>query len=182
MKIKSFLLTAALMCVFAVVGSAQNSDDAISKYFNKYLDDERFTVVYISPKMFQMFDKMKLDLDDKEAQAIKNVVKDLRGLRILVAEDMDVSGLYEEASKTINAKEYETLMTVRNKKEDNVQFLIKDQNGGDIINELLLLVGSDDTFVLMSFIGNIDLNKISELADAFENDRDNDRDSKTKRQ
>ena len=33
-----------------------------------------------------------------------------------------------------------------------------------MINELLLLVGGKDEFVMVSFIGNIDLNKISKLA------------------
>jgi len=180
--IKSFVVTAVLLgvCAFSAIGQ---SEDAISKYFNKYLEDERFTVVYISPKMFELFDNMNLELDDEEAQAIKSVVKDLRGLRILVAEEGDVQGLYEEATNTINTKEYETLMTVRNKDQDNVQFLIKDEGSeGAIINELLLLVGSHDTFVLMSFMGQIDLSNISKLSEAFEDEDDDDEDNDQNRQ
>ena len=155
----------------SIMGSLQAQEDAISKYFDKYVDDERFTVVYISPKIFEIFDKLDLDLemDQDEADAIRSVVKDMRGLRILVAEE-NIEGLFEEASKTINMKNYETLMTVRNKTEENVHFLIKDE--GDVINELLLLVGSSDNFVLMSFMGNIDLNNISKLAKAFEDNED----------
>jgi len=173
--LKSLLVTAAMLGVFAFSAVGQTSEDAISKYFNKYLEDERFTVVYISPKMFELFDNMNLELDDEEAQAIKSVVKDLRGLRILVAEDADTRALYNEAASTINTKEYETLMTVRNKNQDDVQFLIKDEGSeGAVINELLLLVGSSDTFVLMSFIGQIDLNNISKLSEAFDGDDDDD--------
>jgi hypothetical protein len=165
-----YLLFAFTLLLLAASQPAQAQADAISKYFARYVDDERFTVVYISPKMFQLFDKMDIDLDDDEAQAIKNVVKDLRGLRILVAEENTMQ-LYKEASAAINKKEYEVLMTVRNKGEENVDFLIKD-DGGDIINERLMIIGGPEDFVLMSFVGQIDINKISEMAKAFEDDEE----------
>lgn len=165
-----YLLFAFTLLLLAASQPAQAQTDAITKYFAKYVDDERFTVVYISPKMFQLFDKMDINLDDKEANAIKEVVKDLRGLRILVAEENTMQ-LYKEASAAINKKEYEVLMTVRNKGEENVDFLIKD-NGGDIIDELLMVIGGPDEFVLMSFVGKIDINKISEMAKAFEDDEE----------
>ena len=43
-----------------------------------------------------------------------------------------------------------------------MRFVTKENNG--IISELLLLVGGKDEFVMMSFVGNIDLDKISKLA------------------
>jgi hypothetical protein len=145
---------------------AQTSEDAISKYFSKYVDDERFTVVYISGKMFDMINKMELDLEDDEAEAILAVCKDLKGLRILTCEE-NGQQFYQEALQIINKNEYETLMTVREGKKENVQFLVR-QNG-DKLNELLLLVGGEDEeFVLLSFVGNIDLNEVGKLSKAFE--------------
>ncbi len=164
-KAAMVLLVTFICCLSTSAMNAQA--DAISKYFNQYLEDERFTVVYISPKMFQLFKKMDLELDDKEAEAIMEVVEDLQGLRILVA-DEDVAALYKEAVGKINTKEYEMLMTVRSKNEANVQFLIKDEGELDYVNELLLLVNSDDSFVLMSFVGRIDLNKVSKMASEFD--------------
>ncbi len=152
-------------------------EDAISKYFSKYVDNEDFTVVYVSGKMFELINKMELDFDDEEAEAVLSVVKDLKGLRILTTEN-DGMKYYKEALQIINTKEYETLMTVREGKGENVQFLVKD-DGGDILNELLLLVGGEDEeFVLISFIGTIDINEVGKLAKAFEgksDDDDNDR-------
>lgn len=142
-------------------------EDAITKYFSKYVDNEDFTVVYVSGKMFELINKMELDFDDEEAEAVLAVVKDLKGLRILTTENNGMK-YYKEALQIINTKQYETLMTVREGKSENVQFLIKD-DGGDIINELLLLVGGEDNeFVLISFIGKIDLNEVGKLAKAFE--------------
>jgi CII-binding regulator of phage lambda lysogenization HflD len=43
-----------------------------------------------------------------------------------------------------------------------VRFWTKENNG--IINELLMLVGERNEFTMISFIGSIDLNKISKLS------------------
>jgi len=147
----------AIFC-FSLNASAQ--EDAISKYFNKYVEDEKFTVVYISSKMFEMLGKLDIDnLEDKETEAILEVVEDMRGLRVLTTE-YNAMERYEEAIKTINTKGYEQLMTVRTE-DEKVQFLVMEED--DMIKELLLLVGEKDEFVMVSFIGNIHLNKISKL-------------------
>ncbi len=139
-------------------------EDAITKYFEKYMDDEKFTIVYITPKMFQMISK--LNLKDKEGQDIKEVLQDLRGLRILQA---DHNGLqyFKEAINTFKTNEYELLMSVRDK-DENVRFWTKENNG--IISELLMLVGEKDEFTLISFIGNISLDKISKLSNKIDID------------
>jgi hypothetical protein len=60
-------------------------------------------------------------------------------------------------------------MTVREGNSEHVQFLVKDSQDGEIIDELLLLVGGEnEEFVLVSFIGQIDLNEVGKLAKAFE--------------
>ena len=144
--------------------------NAIDKYFQQYVDDDRFTVVYISPKLFELLGKLDLsstDLEEDEAEVIMEMVKDLKGLRILVSEE-DTETLYKEAKQKINTSDYEVLMTVKDKDGDNVDFLIKDQNDGSIITELFLLVGGDESFVMMSFVGNIDMEKVSKLAKAME--------------
>lgn len=136
--------------------------DAIVRYFDKYMHDDRFTVVFVSPKMFDMVSKMDLQTGDPEAQAALDIIKDLQGLRILTT-DVTPQKFFEEAKSTLPTKGYEVLMTVRdNKSGDNVEFLVKES--GDRIQELLLLVGGHDEFVMLSFVGNIDLKKIGELS------------------
>lgn len=133
--------------------------DAITKYFNQYVEDTSFTVVYVSPKMFKMIAKLSEDEVDADVQQIIN---DLKGLRVLVSEKNGMK-YYNEAIKKINVNEYEELMTVRDG-EQNVRFVVKERN--DVIEELLLLVGGPDEFVMVSFVGEIDLDKISKLAKA----------------
>ncbi len=158
MKQLSVLLIA--LFAFSASTTAQN-EDAISRYFEKYMDDKDFTVVYVSAKMFEILGKLNIhDLEDEEAAIILETVKDMRGLRVLTTE-INAIKVYEEAVNTINTTEYEELMTVRTE-DENVQFLVKES--GDVIHELLLLVGEPDEFVMVSFIGNIHLDKISKLA------------------
>ncbi len=138
-------------------------EDAITKYFNKYMDDEKFSVVYISPKMFSMVSK--IEIEDMEPE-LQEVIKSMKGLRILHTEQNALQ-YYNDALKTINTSEYELLLTARGEGE-NVRFMVKDN--GDIVEELLMIVGGSENFALLSFIGNIDLKKIGKLAKALDID------------
>lgn len=150
------LLSFALTLTFFTGIFAQN--DAIDNFFQSYQDDENFTMVYVSPRMFQMVSKVIEGQDDEE---VKELVKDIKGLKILTTE-VDPMNYYNKAIKKIPTQEYEILMTVRDK-GSNVKFLTK-ESSKDVISELLLLVGGEDSFVLMSFVGELDLNKIAKLA------------------
>ena len=155
-----YLFSTIVILLLTISVNAQN--DAISKYFDQYLDDDNFTVVYVSGKMFDMIAKVDIDeLQEEEAKAIMDIAKDIKGLRVLVT-DVNPKQYYKEARKLVNTDDgYEILLTVRDK-GDNVNFWIKEKN--NVIEELFLLVGSEDEFVLVSFLGRLDLNKIAQLA------------------
>ncbi len=142
--------------------NVQAQSDAIEKYFQQYIDNEDFTVVYVSPKMFSLISKLDLNEvdNDPEAKAVMETIKDIKGLRVLKT-DINPLERYKEAMNTINTKEYEVLVTVRDKGQ-NVRIWVKEE--ADKIGELLLLVGAAEEFVMLSFVGDIDLDKISKLA------------------
>jgi len=158
---KSLFLSLLTLLITSVSVSAQ--EDAITKYFSKYIDDTTFTSVYISPKMFNMVSKVEIKDMDPEVQ---QVIASMKGMRILHTEK-NATKYYQEALKAISTNEYEVLLTARDKGE-NVRFMVKES--GDIIQELLMIVGGDTDFALISFIGNIDLKKIGKLAEALDID------------
>lgn len=158
------LMLIVLFCTSLTPLSIWAQTDAITQYFDQYMDDENFTVVYITPKMFQMISK--LDLKDPDAKEIKEVLQDLKGLRILQTEK-NAMQYYKEVIAKFKPTEYELLMTVRDKGE-NVRFWTKESGG--VISELLMLVGGVKEFVMISFIGNISLDKISKLANKMDVD------------
>jgi hypothetical protein len=55
--------------------SAFAQEDAITKYFNKYIDDPKFSAVYISPKMFSMVSK--IEIEDMEPE-VQEVIKSMK--------------------------------------------------------------------------------------------------------
>lgn len=147
---------------------AQMPIDAISNYFSEYVDDERFTAVYISGKMFELFDDAEIDLDEideEEVKALLEVVREVQGIRVLNT-DVTPKKFYEEAQKRINTDSYELLFKVRTKDGENVEAFVQDEAA--VVSELFLLVGTRDSFALLSFIGNIDLSKLSNLQRALE--------------
>ena len=145
-----------IVILFALlVSSLSAQTDAIDRFFSKYQEHDDFTVVFISPKMFNM---MGSGLEGKESSEFKEIVKDIKSLKILTASDNEQK-YYKEFTKKLPKNEYEVLLNVR-EKDQNVQFFTKES--GNQIQELLLMVGGDE-FVLMSFTGNLDLNKISKL-------------------
>lgn len=157
-----------LLAFFTGAIQAFAQPNAIDKYFSQYVDDDRFTVVYISSRLISMFKNMDANsMDDKEAEAIMDIAKDLKGLRILTTE-VTPGQFYKEAREKINTKEYEVLMTIRDSDGDNVDFLIK-ENAEKKVEELLLM-STGDEFTLISIVGNIDLNKVSKLADEMKKD------------
>ena len=158
---KSFILSFFIIAGVSVSSFAQ--EDAIMKYFGKYVDDQRFSAVYISPKMFRMV--AKIEIEDMEPE-VQDVIRSMKGLRILHTEQNALQ-FYNEALKTINTNEYEVLLTARENGE-NVRFLVKDN--GDIVEELLMIVGGDKNFAMLSFLGNIDLKKVGKLAKALDID------------
>ena len=83
------------------------------RYFSKYVDDERFSAVYISPKMFGMV--AKIEIEDMEPE-VQEVIRSMKGLRILHTEQNALQ-FYNEALKSISTNEYELLLTARDNGE-----------------------------------------------------------------
>ncbi len=165
------LLTAFALLVYTF-GHAQN--DAISTYFAQYVDDERFTAVFVSGKMFDLMESVVANLDtedmtNEQVTALRDVVVDMQALRILTSDDSTTSDLYFDAKKKfVDGSPYSVLMTVRDKDRTNVDFYVRD-DGGEVVNELLLLVRDEgQNFTMLSFEGRIDLTKIGALSKAFD--------------
>ena len=151
------VMMSVVMVMAAVAVQAQG--DAITKFFNKYNDDESFSQVNISSKMFSLFTNMEVDKpEDKE---VLDAISKLKGLRILGKENTsDARKLYKEAFALIPTTEFEELMSVRDKDKD-MKFLIKEKGGK--ISELVMVMGSTTDFMVLSLFGEIDLKQVSQI-------------------
>lgn len=192
----AFRITALtlVLCLFATIGRAQN--DAISTYFNQYLEDEQSTVVYISGRMFDLMESVvsNIQTDDmtpEQMEALTEVVSDMRALRIVNRPGNGVAQYKAAKAKLLKAQPYEILMTVRDKGKTFVDFYVRETKDG-VVDELLLLVAEspegvatkaladedldevgleelkEGSFTMLSFEGRIAIDRIGQLAKSFE--------------
>ena len=152
------LMLAVVMVGLAVAAQAQG--DAITKFFDKYKDDDSFTQVTVSSKMFSLFTNM--EVKNKDDQDVLNAISKLKGLRVLAKEQgRNSRELYKEALALVPMKEYEELMSVRDKDKD-MKFFIKESKPG-LISELVMVAGGNEEFMMLTLFGEIDLKEISNI-------------------
>ena len=141
----------------AVAAQAQN--DAIAKFFGKYQNDEAFGEVNISGKMFSMM--ANLDGDTDSEKSMISAISKIKGLKILKKENArNARELYKEAMSMIPAGEFEELMTIRDEDKD-MKFFTKESGGK--ISELVMVMGGNEEFLVMTIFGEIDLKEMSKI-------------------
>ncbi|WP_297336512.1 DUF4252 domain-containing protein [Algoriphagus sp.] len=153
-----------LIFFLGILSQSFAQDDAIQRFFSKYMEDDRFSRVYISPKMMQMaggFLKNNAG-EDEDAEEMGSLISKIKGIRILSSEEVDGMTLYKEAMGTLTKNQYEELMDVQDK-GSSLKFMIREKNG--LIQELMMVSGSGKEFSLISLIGSFtyeDLNLLAE--------------------
>jgi len=151
------LMIGAVIMMCSMAASAQN--DAIAKFFTKYQSDESFSQVTISGKMFSMM--ANLSGDTEEEKAMINSISKIKGLKILSkSEARNSRELYKEAISMIPTNNFEELMSIRDKDKD-MKFFTKEAGGK--ISELVMVMGGNEEFMVLSLFGEIDLKDISKI-------------------
>lgn len=166
MKIRITLFYITVLWQLPIVAQTSNIN-AIDTYFSQYVEDERFSIVYVSARLFELMKSVDVPELRSEGEKDKNDLlkhfEGLQGLRVLRTDETPEK-FYKEAKGKIDTKLYEPLMTVRSKDGKNTEFMVKTYRDSNKVQELLLLSGSPEEFVLLSFIGNLDLEDISKFA------------------
>lgn len=151
----------AIILLTVCIGfSASAQNDVVTKLFDDYYDDENFTKISVSSKMFELF--THIEPGDENEDEILEAVSKLKGLKVIAADSVGNSKkLYSNAVKKISGNGYDELMEVKDAEED-MKFMIKEKDG--VIAELVMVVGGNKSFFIMSLYGEIDLKKISKLS------------------
>ena len=150
-------LMVGVIMMMSVMANAQS--DAIVKFFSKYQNDESFSQVNISGKMFSMM--ANLDGNTPEEKTMISAISKIKGLKILKKDETRISReLYKEAMAMIPSGEFEELMTIRDKDKD-MKFFTKESGGK--ISELVMVMGGNDEFLVMTLFGEIDLKEMGKI-------------------
>jgi|TARA_R100000027_G_scaffold55360_1_gene44498 hypothetical protein len=149
-----------LIVVLALVSLAtQAQNTEFMKFYNKYSGDETFTIVSVNQRMIELFSNF--EVEGEEEEAMKKAVSGLKGIKLIAnSKTSQGAALFNEANAAF-LKGYDELMTVRDGDSD-IRFLIQEKGG--LVNELVMLVGSDSSFVAASIFGEIDLKQMSKMA------------------
>jgi hypothetical protein len=132
--------------------------------FSKFEDREDVTTVIVTQKMFKMISSTK----SKESQQYINLVKKLENLRVFTTESAKTAAeMKSAADKHIKSAGLEELMRV-NDKGQNIKIMVKTGSTETKVKELLMFIegsGKGAETVLMSLVGEFDLNDISMLTE-----------------
>ncbi|WP_420318285.1 DUF4252 domain-containing protein [Ekhidna sp.] len=153
---KKIVLTLMILSITSLAFSQQ----VVTKYMDKYENDETFTKVSVSSKMFSLFSEMEGSEEDE--QLFYDITSKLKGMKVVASEKVSSpKALYDGAVADVEKAGFEELMTVKDA-EENVKISIREKGG--VIEELILVAGGKEKFAIVSIYGEIDLKQISKLA------------------
>lgn len=153
--------------------------------FDKYEDKEEVTSVVLTKKVFSMLAGLKIEADDADAQEALDLVANVTGLKVLTTGDPSTSAAMKaDVQKHLRSSNLEELMRIKDG-DQTVKFYVKEGKDENHVKELLMFVtglkdvmkGNDITIngekreletVLLSLTGDIDLRKVSKLANKMD--------------
>lgn len=136
--------------------------------FDKFDGQDDVTSIIVNKKMFDLMSKVKMETSDKEAQQYLKLIKKLDNLRVFTTTSVRAaSEMKTSANSYMKTGGLEELMRV-NDSGKNIKIMVKSGSTDTQIKELLMFIegsGKGNQTVLMSLVGDFDLNEISTLTD-----------------
>lgn len=134
--------------------------------FDKYEGNTDVTSVIVNKKAFSMLGSVKTGQADEKTQEYQDLIKRIESFKVFVTEKpataSDLKNTAESYAKSANLEE---LMRVT-EKGMNLKIMVKSGKKETQITEILMFVESSEkehNAVVMSVIGNFDLDELSEL-------------------
>jgi|TARA_B110000908_G_scaffold172095_1_gene237641 hypothetical protein len=155
-----------------MVTSAQSLFDTLEEL-------EGVDLVVVSKDAFELLSKFSPEkFKDSEEMKVFEMIKDLKEFKMFSTQDKVTANKMETlVSSSINKQKLTQLMRI---KEENTQIKIyvKSTKNKDFVSEVLMFIKGIDKktngmseAMLISLTGNIDINKMSDLADTFIKDK-----------
>lgn len=153
---KKIIYTILTVALISTQGFTQ--DVAVNQLFDEYETREDVTLITLTGKAFDMVSQMKTDEDDPTG--FNRIAGQITGFRMLV-DDKDFNAKNTaRQTRSMVSSQFEDLMTIRDKGTD-IKIAINEANG--IVNELIVIMGTDSSFVLMSIAGHMKLDDVNEV-------------------
>ena len=151
-----------------IVTSAQSLFDSLE-------DMDGVDMVVVNKDMFELLSKFSPDkMKDSEAMQIFLMIKDLKSLKMFSTDDIAIAGKMELMANTA-IKKHNLTELMRIKEDDSrIKIHVKSAKNKEYVSQVLMFIKGIDTktkgmseAMIISLTGNIDINKMSDLADTF---------------
>ncbi len=153
------LLTVLSLSIYA-------QQNAIDKYFKAHYDNPAFEKFEVTEKTFDLVEE--IETEDTEEQRVLNALANIDGIKVLANKKTAIGPEYyrEAMDKLIPDADYEDLVILETEGND-VRFMLRENEEG--IQEFLAIVHADQSFVIASLHGNIDVSSLSKMMDVMKN-------------
>jgi len=148
--------------------------------FDKLEDMDGVSSVIVSKDAFEILSKFNAEsLNDNEAMEVFKMIQDLNEMKMFSADKAEIAEKMETMVKSaVKSKSLTELMRLK-EDDSRVWIYVKAGKNKDFVSEVLMFVKGIDKrtngmseAVVVSLTGNIDINKMSKIADAFAKSND----------
>lgn len=164
---KKIILLIALT-VTSMVTNAQS-------FFDSLEDMDGVDMVVVNKDMFELLSKFGPDkMKDNEAMQIFTMIRDLKNLKVFSTDDAIIADKMETMANSA-IKKHNLTELMRIKEDDSrIKIYVKSTKNKEYVSEVLMFIKGIDKqtkgiskSMIVSLTGNIDINKLSALADTF---------------
>jgi hypothetical protein len=164
---KKIILLIALI-VAPIVTNAQS-------FFDSLENMDGVDMIVVNKDMFELLSKFSPEkTKDNEAMQIFTMIKDLKSLKVFSTDNNAIADKMEIMSNTA-IKKHNLTELMRIKEDDSrINIYVKSTKNKEYVSEVLMFIKGMDKrtngiseSMIVSLTGNIDINKMSDLADTF---------------
>ena len=144
-------------------------------FFDSLEDMDGVDMVVVNKDMFELLSKFGPDkMKDNEAMQIFTMIRDLKNLKVFSTDDSIIADKMETMANSA-IKKHNLTELMRIKEDDSrIKIYVKSTKNKEYVSEVLMFIKGIDKqtkgiskSMIVSLTGNIDINKLSALADTF---------------
>ena len=167
---KKIILFIAL-ALSPIVSNAQS-------FFDSLEDMDGVDMVVVTKDAFELISKFKnVKIDDNEGMKVFQMIKDLKEFKMFSTNKTAVADKMEIMVETAIKKQNLTQLMRIKEDDSRIKIYVKASSNKDFVSEVLMFIkgiskqtNKNSESMLVSLTGNIDINKMSSLADTFLNE------------
>jgi hypothetical protein len=148
-------------------------------FFDSLEDMNGVDMVVVTKDAFELISKFKnVKIDDNEGMKVFQMIKDLKEFKMFSTNNSSVADKMESMVEAAIKKQNLTQLMRIKEDDSRIRIYVKASSNKDFVSEVLMFIkgvnkqtnkGSES--MVVSLTGNIDINKMSSLADTFLNDK-----------